>query len=98
VRVPVRRRKRYRLGESTLPAKRPTAERPDHVWALDFQFEQTADGRIRKLLTVVDEFTREALAVLCERYIDADLSVETLERLVAQRGRPRTSAATMARS
>ncbi len=87
LRVPVRRRKRQRLGESTVPAARLAAERPDHVWALDFQFDQTADGRILKLLHVVDEFTREALAVECRRRIDADATVATLERLVSTRGR-----------
>jgi putative transposase len=83
----VRRRKRQRLGESTVPAKRLAAERPDQVWALDFQFDQTADGRILKLLHVVDEFTREALEIECRRRIDADATVSTLERLVAARGR-----------
>ncbi len=87
LRVPARRRKRQRLGASTVPAERLQAERPDHVWALDFQFDQTRDGRILKLLHVVDEFTREALAVECERRIDADRTVAVLERLVAARGR-----------
>ena len=86
LRVPVRKRKRQRLGESTVPASRLAAERPNQVWALDFQFDETADGRILKLLHVVDEFTREALAVRCERRIDADETVATLERLVADRG------------
>ena len=72
LRVPQRRRKRQRLGESTVPASRLRAERPNHVWALDFQFDQTADGRILKLLHIVDEFTREALAMECHRRIDAD--------------------------
>ncbi|HZL54301.1 MAG TPA: IS3 family transposase, partial [Solirubrobacteraceae bacterium] len=44
LRVPQRRRKRQRLGTSTVPASRLRAERPDHVWALDYQFDQTADG------------------------------------------------------
>jgi len=86
LRVPARRRKRRRLGESTVPADRLAAERPDHVWALDFQFDQTADGRILKLLHVVDEFTREALAIECRRRIDADQTVAVLEGLVAARG------------
>src|SRR3989442_7401684 len=86
LRVPVRRRKRQRLGESTVPAARLRAERPDQVWALDFQFDQTADGHILKLLHVVDEFTREALAIECRRRIDADQTVATLERLVGERG------------
>ena len=87
LRVPVRRRKRRRLGESTVPAERLRAERPNHVWALDFQLDQTADGRVLRLLNVVDEFTREALEMLVERSIDADMTVSVLERLVAERGR-----------
>jgi hypothetical protein len=58
--VPARRRKRQRLGVSTTPADRLAAEHPGHVWALDDQFDQTTDGRILKLLNVVDEHTREA--------------------------------------
>jgi putative transposase len=87
LRVTLRRRKRQRLGVSTVPAKRLRAEQPDHVWAIDFQFDQTADGRTLKLLHVVDEFTREALAIKCERHIDADATVAQLDCLVAQRGR-----------
>lgn len=87
LRVPQRRRKRQRLGSSTVPAERLRAEAPDHVWALDFQFDQTADGRILKLLHVVDEFTREALTIECHRRIDADKTVKVLDRLVGERGR-----------
>jgi len=86
--VPQRRRKRRRLGESTVPAKRLRAQRPNHVWAFDFQFDQTADGRVLKLLNVVDEYTRESLVMLVERSIDADRVVSELERLVAERGAP----------
>jgi putative transposase len=60
LRVPARRRKRRRLGTSTTPADRLAAEHPNHVWALDYQFDQTLDGRVLKLLNVVDEHTREA--------------------------------------
>ncbi len=88
LRVPRRRRKRPRLGESTVPAERLRAERPGHVWAFDFQFDQTADGRALKLMNVVDEFTREALVMLVQRSIDADKAVSELERLVADRGAP----------
>lgn len=88
LRVPQRKRKRRRLGESTVPAQRLRAERPNHVWAFDFQFDQTADGRALKLLNIVDEFTRESLVMLVCRSIDADTVVETLERLSAERGAP----------
>jgi putative transposase len=86
LRVPRKRRKRQRLGESTVPAARLRAQRPDHVWAIDFQWDQTADGHNLKLLHVVDEFTREALAIECHRRIDADHTVSVLDRLVGERG------------
>jgi putative transposase len=88
LRVPQRRRKRRRLGESTVPGARLRAQRPNQVWALDFQHDQTADGRVIRLLNVVDEFTREALEMLVARSIDADTTVAALDRLVAQRGAP----------
>jgi putative transposase len=88
LRVPARRRKRQRLGISSTPAARLAAEHPDHVWALDYQFDQTQDGRRLKLLNIVDEHTREALAIAVDRRIDADATVAVLDRLVAERGRP----------
>jgi len=88
LRVPPRRRKRRRLGSSTVPATRLRAERADHVWAFDFQFDTTSDGRILKLLHVVDEHTREALAIEVARRIDADATVAVLERIAARRGAP----------
>ncbi len=86
LRVPQRKRKRLRLGESTVPGKRLRAERPNHVWALDFQFDTTSDGRIVKLLHVVDEHTREALAIHVARSIDADQTVHVLDEIVRERG------------
>jgi putative transposase len=86
LRVPQKRRKRLRRGESTVPGDRLRAERPDQVWALDFQFDVTQDGRAVKLLSVVDEFTREALAMEAERRIDADRTVEVLDRIARERG------------
>jgi putative transposase len=88
LRVPQRTRKRRRLGDSTAPKERLRAERPGHVWAFDFQFDQTADGKALKLLNVVDEFTREALVMHTARSISADQTVAVLERLVARRGAP----------
>ena len=69
-----------------MPAARLRAERPNHVWALDFQFDQTADGRVLKLLNIVDEHTREALAIVAARSINADATASTLEGIVARRG------------
>lgn len=87
LRVPQKRRKRQRRGDSTVPGDRLRAERPDHVWAFDFQFDVTDDGRLVKLLYVVDEFTREALAMEAERRIDADRVVGVLDRIVSEQAR-----------
>lgn len=88
LRVPPKRRKRRRLGSSVTPAARLRALRPDHVWALDYQFDVTATGRTLKILHVVDEFTRESLADLVAHSIDADATVNTLDKIAATRGFP----------
>lgn len=85
LRVPRRKRKRRRLGDDA-DGRRLRAERPDHVWALDFQTDETADGRQIRLLNVVDEFTREALGCEVARSITAEDTVALLERLVTSRG------------
>jgi putative transposase len=88
LRVPARAKKRRRLGDSTVPARRLSAERPNHVWALDYQHDASSDGRELKFLNVVDEFTREALAIEVDRTINADQTVAVLERLAKERGVP----------
>jgi putative transposase len=89
LRVRVSRRKRARLGTSTTPADRLQAAFPSHVWALDFAFDQTADARVLKVLTITDEFTKTALAIEVERSITGDHLVRILDRLVAVHGHPR---------
>jgi putative transposase len=83
LRVPTRRRKRRRVGDSTTPADRLVAERPDHVWGLDYQFDVTATGRILKILHVVDEHTRESLADVVAYSIDAAATVDGLDTIAA---------------
>ena len=61
------------------------------MWAFDFQFDVTEDGRAVKLLYVVDEFTREALAMEAERRIDGDKVVDVLDRIVAEQVAARSS-------
>jgi len=86
LRVRVSRRKRARVGTSTTPGDRLHAQFPNHV---DFAFDQTADGRVLKVLTVTDEFTKTALAIEVERSITGDHLVRILDRLVAVHGHPR---------
>jgi putative transposase len=64
------------------------AEYPNHVWAIDFQFDETSDCRRLKLCNIVDEFTREALAMRVGRTCTADDVVAIIEGLVAERGTP----------
>lgn len=86
LRVPQRRR-RKRLGTSTAP-DRPTADAPNLVWAVDFQFDATTDGRPIKLVSVIDEHTRECLTNLVGRSVTADVLVDELDHLAMQRGYP----------
>lgn len=84
--MPKRARKRHRLGDFTTPADRLAATRPDHVWALDYQFDVTAGGPVIKILHVVDEYTRESLSELVAHSIDADATVAVLDKIAAGRG------------
>jgi putative transposase len=79
--------KRRRLRLDT--PERRSASCPNDVWALDFQFDETADYRRLKMLNIVDEFTREALSMDVGRTFTSDNVVSTIERLVAERGAPR---------
>jgi putative transposase len=86
LRRPARTRKRRRVV--TDQAERLRAQRPNQVWAIDFQFDETTDGRRVKLANIVDEHTREALAMRVARTCTADDLVEVLAGLVAVRGAP----------
>ena len=62
--------------------------RPNAIWAMDFQFDETREGKQLKLLNVQDIFTRECLAIATERSITADDVTSLLDELVATHGRP----------
>ena len=86
LRVPQRRR-RKRLGTSTTP-NLPVADATNRVWAVDFQFDATTDGRPVKIASIVDEHTRKCLGGLVERNITGDDLIDELDRLAAHRGYP----------
>ena len=52
---------------------------PNHVWVIDFQFDETADGRPVKILNVTDEFTRKPLATNTARRITAAGTMAVLD-------------------
>ena len=86
LRVPQRRR-RKRLGASTTPPP-PKADAPNRVWAVDFQFDSTTDGRPIKLVSIIDEHTRECLSNLVDRSVTGDVLIDELDRLAMLRGYP----------
>jgi len=80
----VRKRRRVSLGDS----QRLRALHANHVWAIDFQFDETSDRRRIKLCNIVDEHTREALAIRVSRTCTAEHVVELVAGLVGERGAP----------
>ena len=63
-----------------------TADAPNRVWAVDFQFDVTTDGRPIKIVSIVDEHTRECLGGMVERSITGEHLIGELDRLAAERG------------
>jgi putative transposase len=88
LRVLRRARKRRRLGSTENGTQRLRAAHPNHVWSYDFVMDQTEDGRRLKMLPVVDEYTREAHAILVKRSITAEDVVDLLAYLFSVHGEP----------
>lgn len=89
LKVPQKKRKRRRLGTSENGCHRRRAEHKDHVWCWDFVFDRTASGSALKWLSIVDEYTRECLALKAARSITSEDVIDTLAELFAMRGVPR---------
>jgi putative transposase len=87
--VPKKQHRRRRLpGSSQNGCVRHRAERINHVWSYDFLVDRTEDGRQLKLLAVIDEYTRECLAIEVARSFTAQDVMSTLRYLFAVRGTP----------
>jgi Integrase core domain/HTH-like domain len=84
LRVPQRRR-RKRHGISTAPLT-VTADAPNRVWAVDFQFDVTTGGRPVTIVSIIDGHTRECLGGMVERSITGEHLIAELDRLAARRG------------
>ena len=80
-----RRRKKIPVGDRQ-PLARPAAA--NEVWSMDFVFDRVASGRSIKCLTVVDDATHEAVAVVPEHSISGDHLTRILDQVCAQRGKP----------
>ena len=78
-----RPRRRWKGPAVELP---PRALKPNHVWTYDFLFDRTDAGQVLKILIVLDEYTRESLAIRVEKRLGAGEVIETLEQLFEPRG------------
>jgi putative transposase len=83
--VPKPRRKRRRSKRGELVVK---ATHPNHVWSYDFLEDHCQNGSVLRILTVMDEFRREGLAIEVATSIPAQRVIVVLERLVAAHGAP----------
>jgi len=88
LKVPKKQPKRRRLWLNDGSCVRLRAQRKNHVWTYDFVAERTHDGRPVRMLTVLDEYTRECLSIRVERQIKADGVLEELSKLMVERGTP----------
>ena len=88
LKVPSKQRPRRRLWLNDGSCIRLRPERRNHVWSYDFVEAQTHDGRKVRLMTLIDEFTRECLAIRVARRINSLGVLETMADAMLVRGIP----------
>ena len=88
LKVPQKQAKRRRLWLNDGSCVRLKPCRPNHVWSYDFVADRTFDGRPLKILTVLDEYSRECLAIDVERSLQSIDVLERLAELFVERGLP----------
>ena len=89
LKVPTRQPKKGRLWEGDVSCIRLRPEHRDHVWSYDFVEARTHDGRRFRMLNVIDEFTRECLAIRVDRKLKAADVIDVLSDLFILRGVPK---------
>ena len=88
LKVPARQPKRRRLWLNDGSCIRLRPERPNQVWSYDFVADRTHDGKAFRMLCIIDEFTRESLAIRVARKLKATDVIEALADLFIVRGVP----------
>jgi transposase InsO family protein len=88
LKVPARQPRRGRLWLHDGSCVRLRPERPNHVWAYDFVEDRTHDGRKYRMLCILDEYTRECLAIRVARRLNSADVIEMLATLCLDRGVP----------
>lgn len=88
LKVPKKQPRRGRLWLADGSCVRHRPEYPNHVWSYDFVMDRTRDGKPLKMLTVMDEYTRECVAIEVRRHITSKEVKEVLSELFLVRGCP----------
>jgi transposase InsO family protein len=88
LKVPTKQPKRRRLWFNDGSCIRLRPERPNHVWSYDFVEDRTHEGRKYRMLNVIDEFTRECLAIRIDRKLNSMAVIDMLSDLFILRGAP----------
>jgi putative transposase len=88
LKVPKKQPKRGRLWLNDGSCIRLRPEYKDHVWSYDFVIDRTANGRAFKILTIIDEYTRECLGLVVKRSITSQEVIDKLFDLFILRGIP----------
>jgi len=88
LKVPKKQPKRGRLWLNDGSCVRLRPNHKDHVWSYDFMIARTEEGRALRILTIIDEYTRECLAILVDRRITSQEVIEQLFYLLVLRGIP----------
>jgi transposase InsO family protein len=88
LKVPRRQKPRGRLWLNHGSRVRLRPEHPNHVWSYDFVSASTSDGRTLRMLTVIDEYTRESLAIRVGRRLNSHDVIDTLAEAMVERGVP----------
>ena len=78
-----------RRKSAMIRSERSVADVVNHTWSMDFMADNLADGRKIRLLTIVDNFSRECLALDVAAGFKGSDVAQALTRIVAERGRPR---------
>ncbi len=89
LKVPQKQPKRRRLWLNDGSCIRLRPECKDHVWSYDFVMARTSDGRSFRILTILDEYTRECLAMRVDRHISSQDVIDQLYELFLLRGVPK---------
>jgi transposase InsO family protein len=88
LKVPQKQPKRGRLWLNDRSRTRLRPEHKDHVWSYDFMADRTSNGKLMRILNIIDEYSRECLAIRVDRTLTAYDVIDQMAELFVERGTP----------